>query len=112
DGVCDGTAITFRNTSQGNGNNIVKWHWDFGDGHTEVKTTAATFTHTYAPGNYTAKLFVENQAGCLSQVFSKDVKVFKLPIAKFITTTTLCENRTVRFEDQSTSADGTITSWL
>lgn len=112
DRICDGVTTTFNDTSQGNGNNIVKWHWDFGDGQAEVKTTADPFTHTYAPGTYNAKLFVENQSGCISPVFSKDITVFELPVAKFITGITLCENSTIQFSDKSTSVDGEIKNWL
>ncbi|WP_113634886.1 PKD domain-containing protein [Nubsella zeaxanthinifaciens] len=110
--TCEDKAVTFTDKSLANGNTIVKWYWDFGDGKNEVRTSATPFTHSYVPGNYSAKLLVENQSGCLSEAITKDIKVYNLPNPTFSTTMPLCESQRVRFIDQSTSVDGTITAWL
>ncbi len=112
DVACEGSVTTFTDRSQNNGADMVKWHWDFGDGQTEVRTNATPFTHTYSHGNYVAKLFVENQAGCISEVFSKNIIVYRLPTPRFAAVLPLCENQAIRFQDQSTATDGNIGTWL
>ncbi len=109
--VCNGSTTTFNDISSGEGNTIVKWHWDYGDGTKEIRTSAATFARTYPVGSYTVKLFVENQAGCLSEAFSKPISVYALPVANFTTSAVLCERKLVNFTSQSTSVDGNITGW-
>ena len=109
--VCNGVATTFTDQSQAFGNNVVKWHWDYGDGQTEVKTSGAPFVRTYPPGVYPVKLFVENEAGCLSEVFTKNITVRQLPVADFNVSTVQCEQNTVSFLDKSTSVDGAIVAW-
>ena len=109
--VCNGSVTTFNDISSGEGNTIVKWHWDYGDGTIGVRTDATPFTRTYPVGTYTVKLFVENQIGCLSEVFSKPVRVYALPVANFANSTLLCETKPVSFTSQSTSVDGNITAW-
>lgn len=110
--TCEDKSVTFTDKSVANGNTIAKWYWDFGDGQSIIKTDAAPFAHSYSPGNYTAKLMVENQSGCLSVSSTKSLTVYKLPVASFSNSSTLCENQQVTFTDESTSADGTIVSWL
>lgn len=111
DRICNGVNTTFRDTSQPNGNPIAKWHWDFGNGQTEVRSTAVAFSKTFSPGTYTVKLRVENQAGCLSEASSKTVTVYHDPVPKFIAKPSLCEKQTIKFEEQSTSVDGQILGW-
>lgn len=65
---CFHNAVTFKDASTvGPANSIVNWTWDFGDGTTQSLNQSGTFTHVYAhPGNYTARLTVQDQGGCSS----------------------------------------------
>ena len=110
--VCEGVATTFTDKSNAFGNSVVKWHWDYGNGQTEVRTSATPFTRNFAPGVYEVKLFVENEAGCLSAVTTKTIKVNKLPAPDFSSSTILCEKQPIAFTNQSTAVDGPIERWL
>jgi DNA-binding beta-propeller fold protein YncE len=50
---------------------VASYHWDFGDGQTQV-AAAATIGHVYtSPGNYTVTLTVVDDAGCsTAQIFT------------------------------------------
>lgn len=111
DKICEGLSFNFTDKSDGVGNSIVKWYWDFGNGRTEVKTNGDSFSYSLAPGTYTVKLAIENQAGCLSESFSKVIQVWNNPVAKFQTSTALCVAQDIQFSDQSTSTDGQIIKW-
>jgi gliding motility-associated-like protein len=57
-----GTTVEFTDNSLGEGEDIVEWYWDFGDGN--WSTTADT-SHTYTePGFYQVFLVVTNGDGC------------------------------------------------
>ncbi len=108
---CAQTEVAFTDKSVSNVTDKVvnKWIWDFGDGSAIVNEKNPTHTFTTA-GTFNVKLSVITENGCGSEIFTKDIRIFALPVAKFITNT-LCEKQTVRFEDQSTSTDGQILGW-
>jgi len=68
DDQCFKNAVQLTDASTvGPNNAIIKWTWDFGDGSTLTNPTGGTITHTYAhPGSYTARLTIQDQAGCVS----------------------------------------------
>lgn len=112
--VCAGTAVTLTDESVANGKNIIKWHWDFGDGSPElIQRSAAPFEYKYQNGgDYMVKLWVESETGCASMVSLPTViHVSKLPVAAFKFTTPSCETRTITFTDQSVANEGAITKW-
>lgn len=111
--TCAGTAITFTDESSANGKNISKWHWDFGDGNTIIKRSAAPFEYTYAsPGDYSVTLSVESESGCSSSPADPvSIHINKVPLAEFKFATPSCESREIAFTDQSVANEGTIVKW-
>jgi len=82
--LCEKNAVTFSDTSVANFSNIRFWDWNFGDGNTLQRTSAASFTHTYATaGNYTASLKVTTDSGCMSVVLPKQLTINALPVVNF-----------------------------
>lgn len=60
------TAFNAAGSSDPDGS-VAKYRWDFGDGSTATTGTPQT-THTYAaPGTYTARLTVTDDAGCSTE---------------------------------------------
>ncbi len=111
--TCKGESVTFTDSSLGNGKNIEKWFWDFGDGSTVEKTTAVPFTHVYSePGDYNVTLYVVTETGCVSSVTNAQVvHVAKSPIAKFSQQPFTCANQSIQFNDLSTPEEGGIIKW-
>jgi gliding motility-associated-like protein len=107
--MCAGKSLTFTDSSSTPTATIVKWTWNFGDNTPAViATTGSAQTHIYAaPGTYTVTLQVENNGGCKSQVFSKQVTVAPSPVADFIFGNACLPAGTMQFTDRSTIADGT-----
>jgi len=106
---CVNQAITFRDTSNTNDQKIVNWIWDFGDNEFSDKQHP---THTYKKsGTYKVKLIVEVENGCISEVFSKDIIIYALPVADFISASPACEAKAITFSDRSVSSEGKIVKW-
>ena len=103
----DSTAFTDK--SIGNGNTLVKWNWDFGDGKTDTARNPVTLYA--ATGTKNVKLFVLTDNGCSSDTITKPVTVNPLPTATFSLSSLLCETRAITFTDKSVANAGTITRW-
>lgn len=105
---CSPLVVQFRDESTGN---PTSWRWDLGNGTVSfLQNPAATY---FNPGTYPIKLVVSN--GLQSDSITKTgyITVNATPAARFISTdSTGCFPLTVNFTDQSSVADGTITSWL
>ena len=91
---------------------IAIWFWDFGDGNT---STLQNPIHSYAAnGVYVACLTITTANGCTSTYC--DTLVINCPTASCQAEFTYISNAvqcpTVKFTDQSTSAPGTIVSWV
>ncbi|WP_256012494.1 PKD domain-containing protein [Desertivirga xinjiangensis] len=110
--LCQGLPVIITDKSSGNGQNISKWHWDFGDGSpVETRLSADPFTHVYAAsGNYTISLVVET--GCLSQAKTLAVNVNPSATARFVYTAPACETLEVAFTDQSVISAGSVEKWI
>jgi gliding motility-associated-like protein len=112
--TCAGVPITFNDESSPNGMDIVKWHWNFGDGSaTIIKRSAAPFEYTYLNGGtYQVTLWVESESGCSSTPTDPiTINVNKLPVAEFKYSTPSCETKPIAFTDHSVSEEGIITKW-
>ena len=90
---------------------IVKWHWDFGDGTTD--TVKNPGMHTYSePGNYTVSLNIVGNDGCLSDTFRQQVVAGSKPVADFnFKAPPYCDNKLIPFNDLSKVEYGTINAW-
>ncbi len=108
--TCVNAPTSFTDASVGNGKNITKWLWDFGDGEF---STDQNPVHAYAvSGDYIVKLMVEGETGCQSDVITQNVHVIALPLVNFNTSLPACENQDVTFTDISSTAEGKIIKWI
>jgi gliding motility-associated-like protein len=107
---CLRDTTVFTDNSNGQGQAVVKWYWNFGDGKTD---TVKSPKHVYAlAGTYTIKLVVTTDKGCVSDTITATVVVNSLPVANFSISTLTCAQQAITFTDQSTSATGTtLNSW-
>ncbi len=110
---CVGLTTLFNDLSTNDGvNNIVSWHWDFGDG--TVQTFAGPpFQHVYnIAGIYSVKLKVTDAAGCSDSLIKLNQIIATSPHALFTSIDSLtCPGATVRFQNTSTSVYPVTSSW-
>ncbi|MEA3495485.1 MAG: PKD domain-containing protein [Bacteroidota bacterium] len=68
---CPETNVKFKNTTDTNGKNIVRWWWDFDDGSGDSTSADSMFgkppfSHTYTmDGSFHPKLIIESAFGCV-----------------------------------------------
>jgi len=71
---CPETPVTFKNTTDSTGKDIIRWWWDFGDGTPRVHSDTIgdsmwglpTFKHIYTKdGTFHPKLIIESAFGCI-----------------------------------------------
>ena len=80
--VCENSNISFSNQSVDGGQLLQKWAWDFGDGSlSDMVSPTHVFTKA---GMYSVSLLAENDKGCKSIVFTKQVSINPLPKPDFI----------------------------
>lgn len=102
--VCQATAATFTNTSNGASN----YDWDFGDGNS---STLQNDTHQYATaGTYNVTLTISSGSGC-SDAITQPITIFPMPTANFSNVDVCLNNNPMSFTDLSNVASGTITGW-
>jgi PKD repeat protein len=114
--VCIGDTTQFTNLSNGNGDPIISYSWNFGDGSSQ--SSSATPVHVYSSsGSYQVQLSV-NTANC-SDDTTITVNVSNGPVASFgASATSGCGTLTVGFTNNSTGSttfiwdfgDGTVAS--
>ena len=108
---CTSNAVQFTDQSNGNGFNIVKWQWNFGDNTTD--TIHQNPSKIYASNNiYTVKLRAINSIGCYADTI-KVVDLTSVLTAKFGVRDTICVGSNVVFSDSSsnTGLGGNIIKW-
>jgi gliding motility-associated-like protein len=109
--ICAGLPVTFSDTSTLVApGSIVKWHWDFGDGFTTIRSNNTDTTHIYTPWNpnITDTLTVETNTGCKSLPFYRTFKVNPIPVSDFTLPAGVCLPRdSAHFISTSTIADAT-----
>ncbi|MGC4103319.1 PKD domain-containing protein [Ferruginibacter sp.] len=107
---CLNTATVFIDNSNGNGNTITEWYWDFGDG-SPVNTTQNP-SHTYATaGTKTIKHWVKTNVACYSDTATLTVVINPLPTPNFTYTAPDCATRVISFNDISVPNAGTLNAW-
>lgn len=107
--ACNSLQTSFIDQSTGVG--ITEWQWDINGNTSQEQNPGALFTE---PGNYTICLTVIDSQGNQDQECKEDfIIVFPNPIADFtIDNGEGCTPVNVTFSDNSTSANGQISSWL
>ncbi len=100
--ICQGDTIQFLNQSNTNGQPVVSWSWDFGDG--SSASPAFSPSHSYAlPGIYNITLDV-NTANCNDDT-TITINVTAGPVVNFSTnTTTGCGPLPVSFSNTTTGS--------
>jgi gliding motility-associated-like protein len=106
----DDSVRLFDATSTVGGRPVASWYWQTGD--QQVYTTR-NVSHRYrSAGNYTARLAIVTDIGCLSDTASRTLNVFNLPVASFRIPDTACDDRNTLLVDASTQPGaGTLASW-
>ena len=108
--LCKNTPTQFNDSSYSNGDYIVDWLWDFGDGTTSTQQNP---THTYAAaGDYYVSLLVHNSQGCDDMVI-RSVEINHGPLVDFEYSYPNCFGDSIQFSDLSNTYGGIpITSWF
>lgn len=107
--ACFGGNVQFTDQSTSGTRQIKTWHWDFGDGTTDVVQNPV---HTYAqPGDYLVTLSVTNENGCGGASAPIKIHISLPPVASFGYSSPGCAGQDVTFTDNSTSVEGDIVSW-
>ncbi|MCD4747362.1 MAG: PKD domain-containing protein [Bacteroidales bacterium] len=112
DTVCFGIPTAFTDTSQGFGNTINYWLWNFGDPASGVNNTSTLQnpTHLFTEsGVFNVKLIIKTKYGC-SDSITKPVLVNPLPVANFTYLGT-CLGNITHFFDNSNGSGSNIISW-
>ncbi|MCS6933646.1 MAG: DUF2341 domain-containing protein [Chitinophagales bacterium] len=105
--ACEGTAVTFTNSSSASAGSISSYQWNFGNGQT---SGVASPTHTYnLPGAYPVRLVVQSSNGC-TDTLVQSVEIFPKPNASF-TVSPVCNGEVSQFNDASTVSSGVISQW-
>ena len=107
--TCFGGNVQFTDQSTSGTRQIKTWHWDFGDGITDVVQNPI---HKYAQsGDYLVTLSVINENGCGGASDPIKIHISQLPVASFSYSSPGCVGQDVTFTDNSTSVEGDIVSW-
>ena len=113
EGICDST-IYFNESSSGNGANISRWIWNYGDGtiDTVVPPNSPDLSHLYtSAGLYIVNLSVTNVNGCTTVISDSNVLVKPCMDAQFeLIDTLVCQNNMLSFADSSYSGLQ-VTEW-
>ncbi len=107
--LCFGDPINFRDSSTYGNTAPASIYWDFGD---NMNSSMPNPSHAYTlSGTYYIYLAVSTLGGCKDTAF-QTLYINDLPIADFTyTQTSLCENNTSSFNDQSSIGAGNIAQW-
>lgn len=105
---CMPLDVQFTDASVPNGQGIVTWEWDFGDGGT---ASSINPNHLFTTaGIFTVQLVVTDNSGC-ADTTTRDITVHATPQANFFSPDTVgCAANPIRFFDLS-SGSATLTNW-
>lgn len=93
DAPCQYSTVTHLDTSKSFFSDITIWRWTFHDGTTSMQKRPKLFYG--APGNYSVKLFVQNDRGCKDSI-TKDLTVYGLPDIYAGADTVICNQDSAR----------------
>ena len=114
--VCYNNPVCFTDSSYilGDGYNITRWRWDFGDGNTtELYAPVDSVCHTYSGyGNFKVTLIVSTQAfgKTFADTSYRMVYVSPMPVAKMAVQAP-CAGASTAFTDLSSGSGTQITRW-
>ena len=107
---CLNDITGFTDNSNGSGNTVTQWFWDFGDA-SPINTTQNP-THIYATaGVKTIKHWVKTNVGCTSDTAVSTVTINPLPTANFTNAGPYCLNSVITFTDASVANAGSLNNW-
>ncbi|RYD88954.1 MAG: PKD domain-containing protein, partial [Sphingobacteriales bacterium] len=110
--VCLGQFIQFSDSSLPVGGPITQWHWNYGDGNTEIRTSDSNFNYTYAAiGSYTVTLTVNGASGCKSNTYPLTVNVTAKPSAIFTLNGKACIDSTFSFSSATVYNASIPSAW-
>lgn len=104
--LCFGEEVEFTNLTLGD--DITGYSWDFGNG--EISSEISPTTTFSEPGAYAVSLTVTTASGC-NNTMTKTITIRDLPQVNFVHAMS-CSGIPTAFEDRSTVAEGSISSWL
>jgi PKD repeat protein len=111
--TCANESVMFQDASYAEGEALVSWTWEFGDGSdtTIQSPDIPDVEHAYPDaGTYEASLTVVTENGC-SHTTSHTVEVLQIPAAQY-SFEGGCQNEAVSFTDASQpNGGGQIASW-
>lgn len=106
--ACSNGPVTFKDSTNTNGRQLIRWLWNFGDG---SAATVNNPTHAFnKAGTYTVSYAVITDIGCLSDTAKQTLTLTEPPVAAFTAGTVLCEKKAVSFSDQSSPVNS-LAKW-
>ena len=114
--ACDQPTY-FTDSSQGGGNFISSWQWNFDDPPSGAANTSSSQnpSHFYGPmeGTYNVKLIVTNFNGCIDSITKPVTRPSCLTTLYDVNAGKSCAANVIYFKDLSTlhSTNGNITQW-
>ncbi|MEO8794447.1 MAG: PKD domain-containing protein [Daejeonella sp.] len=102
--LCANNAVSFEDKSTSGNQQITKWNWFFADGETSSEQNP---NHIYSqPGDYLVKLITENAGSCISDTFSMNVSIGKVPVVDFETPEICLADAVAKFKNETAFDDG------
>lgn len=107
---CANAIIQFTDQSAVANDTIGAWLWAFGDGSPVSSQQHPSYAYQ-SPGIYTVTLVATSVNGCVDTTVGP-VQIYSLPVAAFsVNDSNGCINYCPRFNDLSTSAEGSLVDW-
>jgi len=106
--ICAGSPVYFINQSNGGGQAVAQYQWQFGPG---IFSSAQNASYAFpVHGSYPVALWLTNAKGCISDTVVHTVIVHSIPKASFSFDST-CLGKPVQFMDKSSNTLGSISVW-
>ncbi len=105
---CVTDSVHFIDNSNGNGRNVYKWKWDFGD--TKIDSVKNPVHKYGVQGLFTVKESIFTDIGCLADT-TKVIDVSLPPVAKFGVSAPVCIGSNITLTDSSSAPSGTLIKW-
>ncbi len=110
--TCEGSGITFTDSSVANFSKLTQWKWDFADNTVSNLNNNNSFSKTFSvAGTYNVRLQVFTDSGCQSLPVIKPVQVQYLPRVNFSLPVVCLFAGTAQFNSLSSIPDGSQSSF-